>query len=49
MDILGYAIFGIAFTVLLCSLFTGLIWAAVSDGKDELDSRTHTARSAGLA
>ena len=45
MDILVYAI---AFTVLLCSLLTGLISAAVSDGHDELESRTHTARRAGL-
>jgi hypothetical protein len=40
MDVLSYAIFGSIFAVVAFTVFTSLIWAAFSDGREEQMFRT---------
>lgn len=34
MELIGFAVFAAIFVVLAVTLFGGLIWAALSDGRD---------------
>ena len=49
MNILSYAIFGSIFAVVALSVFTGLIAAAFSDGRDERQTRARMTRGNPLA